>query len=88
MERAVFVQACLPERRVDVCLPPPAAPRAQPLPGVSGSADDVSIRGPRLALWKLFAGFTAALGFETPTVALLVLPPTPQSWGGTWGGGQ
>lgn len=78
-------KACLPERRLDVCLPLPAAPRAQPLPGVSGSAGDVSIRGPRLVLWKLFAGFTAALGFETPTLALPVLPPTPQSCGG--GGG-
>lgn len=79
-------KACLPERRLDVCLPLPAAPRAQPLPGVSGSAGDVSIRGPRLVLWKLFAGFTAALGFETPTLALPVLPPTPQSCGG--GGGR
>lgn len=64
----MFVQACLPEqRRVDVCLPLPAAPRAQPLPGVSSSADDVSIWGPPLSVWKLFAGFAVALGFETPT---------------------
>ena len=64
----MFVQACLPEqRRVDVCLPLPAAPRAQALPGVSSSADDVSIWGPPLSVWKLFAGFAVALGFETPT---------------------
>lgn len=84
-ERAMFVQACLPEqRRVDVCLPLPAAPRAQPLPGVSSSADDVSIWGPPLSVWKLFAGFAVALGFETPTTE--AWPPgggSPplQSWG-------
>ncbi|ELK13406.1 hypothetical protein PAL_GLEAN10011438 [Pteropus alecto] len=50
---------------------PPATPRAQLLPRVSGSADDVSIWGPQLTLWKLLAGFAAALGFETPTVGLV-----------------
>ena len=60
---------------------PPAAPRAQPLPGVSGSADDVSIWGPCLASWKLFAGSSAALGFESPTVALHMRPPTRRRWG-------
>lgn len=39
---------CLSGGWMSVYRRPPAAPRAQPLPGVSGPADDVSIWGPRL----------------------------------------